>query len=200
MTRDRIIREATFSPNAIKYHTLGATILCVVTIIGIPLLLIVLPITTWYWRKQYRNLRVVLTSRDLKVSRGVLIREEKSIPLEKITDLAVIQGPIMRHFGLKGIKVETAGQSGMGNALVQVVGIEDTDGFRDLVLQHRDKITDSDDLAPARGAPAAGSGASGQTPVAAEPVLETLRSIDETLRRIEQSLANREQAEPRIGD
>lgn len=192
MSQERILKEATFAPDVVRYFGMATGVGLACTIVGIPLIPIVVPITIWYWRKQYARMRVYLTTRDLKVHRGVLTREEKAIPLEKITDLAVYQGPVMRYFGLKGIRVETAGQSGPG-ALVSVVGIEDTDAFRDLVLRQRDRITDSDDD-PA-GAASVGTG--GEAPGASgragggggDPaVLAALGDIHETLRRIEDAL------------
>jgi hypothetical protein len=153
--------------------------------------------------RYYQRLNVRLTSRELKVRRGILVVEEKSIPLEKITDLAVYQGPVMRAMGLKGIKVETAGQtSTTGSALVTVVGIVDTDDFRDLVLEQRDRIADRDDALPlppgaARGASLpesggaaeagqAGTRAVGGVVAVADPaLLETLAEIRDVLRRIE---------------
>jgi hypothetical protein len=52
----------------------------------------------------------------------------------------------MRAMDLKGIRVETPGQtSAPGSALVTIQGILDTDSFRDLVLEQRDRIADGDD-------------------------------------------------------
>lgn len=184
MAQERILREATFSPNAVRYRGVATCIGLLVPIVTIPLIPFVVPITVWYWRRQYARLRVVLTTRDLKVHRGVFMREEKSIPLEKITDLAVFDGPIMRRMGLRGIRVETAGQTTQGTALVSVVGIEGTDNFRDLVLRQRDRIAETDaEPAPAAGTrAAAGEGA----------VLEALHGIHTTLERIERALGRRE--------
>jgi len=107
-------------------------------VVTIPLL----PFVWLYYRRYFETLEVVLTTRELQVSRGLLVREEKSIPLEKITDLALFQGPLMRHLGLKGLRVETAGQSGDGSALVRLVGIRDVEDFRDAALDQRDKVTE----------------------------------------------------------
>jgi putative membrane protein len=84
----------------------------------------------------------VLTDRTLKVKKGILIRIEKTIPLEKITDMGMVQGPIMRHFGLHKLTVETAGQSGQG-ALVALTGIKDAEQFREMVLNQRDELTET---------------------------------------------------------
>jgi len=140
----RVLRTAEISPQARRYSVLALAATLAATLVGILALPIAIPIAWWYFGRFYASLDVVLTSRELQVSRGVLNRQEKSIPLEKITDLAVIQGPIMRWMGIKGLQVETAGQSsGPGGALVRLIGIEDTDGFRDDALVQRDKVTES---------------------------------------------------------
>jgi len=200
--RERILKEASLDPSVVRYHAGSAAAGLVASIVGIVLLPIAIPLTMWYWRLYYDRLSVVLTSRDLKVRRGILNTEEKSIPLEKITDLAVYQGPVMRYFGLKGIRIETAGQSSAGGALVSVVGIEDTDVFRDLVLRQRDRVHDmNEEDTPARRPPA------GELGAATEPVrsgsgalhvgageagdaegLAMLRDIRDTLGRIETAL------------
>lgn len=38
--------------------------------------------------------------------------------------------------------METAGQSGAGSALVKIVGLANTDDFRDAALDQRDKVTE----------------------------------------------------------
>jgi putative membrane protein len=133
----------------------------------------ILPLVWLYYRRYFATLEVVLTTRELQVGRGILTREEKSIPLEKITDLALFQGPIMRWLGLKGLRVETAGQSGSGSALVSLVGLANPDDFRDAALDQRDKVTER--LADA--GPVDGDG----DPVLAD-ILATLLRIEETLR------------------
>lgn len=185
---ERILSEATFSPEATKYHVLTTTLAVAASIIGIPLLLIVVPLASWYYTKYYARLRVLLTTRNLNVSRGVLNREDKSIPLEKITDLAVFQGPVMRMMNLKGLRVETAGQSNAAGALVSVIGVENIDEFRDLVLNQRDRVTDDSD-GPTNTAPSPASGTASPAPSAHTEngaMLEALNDIRETLKRIEQ--------------
>ena len=142
--RTAILRKAEIMPEVIRYHLCGVIVFSVVTVVGIPLLLITLPLTNYLLKRYYESLEIVLTRRDLKVRRGILNIEEKSIPLEKITDLAIYQGWIMRQFGIKGIRVETAGQSSQG-ALVTVVGVADINEFRDAVLNQRDRVSDTDD-------------------------------------------------------
>lgn len=180
MNKNRILQEATIDQNAIRYNLLGAGIGLAATIVGIPLLLIYIPLARWYWSRYYARLRVVLTTRELKVHRGIFVREEKSIPLEKITDLAVYQGPVMRFLDLKGIRVETAGQSsGAGRALVQIVGIHETEAFRDLVLAQRDHIAEGGVDSKGPAAPAGPEArADGAMLVAIEDIRDTLRRVE----------------------
>lgn len=190
MSEQKVLREPAFAPNVVRYKVLATAAAFAASIVGIPLLPIAAPVAGWYWRRYYSRLRVILTSRDLTVHRGLLVTEEKSIPLEKITDLAVVQGPIMRMMGLKGIRVETAGQTSGGGALVTVIGIEDTDAFRDQVLNQRDRIGDAGFGKDAvRGDAATGAGDG--TGTRDREILATLRSLDDTLKRIEQALSRR---------
>lgn len=80
-----------------------------------------------------------ITERKLVVKRGILNKEEKSIPLEKITDVAMVQGPLMRLFNLHRLSFETAGQSAQG-ALVSLIGINDAANFRETILSQKDQI------------------------------------------------------------
>ena len=137
------LRKADFNPKVKQYFMLSTIIVCVVTVIGIPLLLIVIPLGGFLIQKYLDNLSCVLTERTLEVKKGILNKTESTIPLEKITDLQMFQGPIMRHFGIHGFKVETAGQSNMGaGSLLSIIGIEDAPAFRQAVLTQRDAIGD----------------------------------------------------------
>ncbi len=181
MARTPELRRASIMPQVIRYHltTVALALLC--TVVGIVLLPVVLPLLYLILTRYYSRLQVILTRRDLLVHRGIFEREEKSIPLEKITDLAVYQGPVMRYFGIKGIRVETAGQSA-GGALVMVLGIEDIDDFRDQVLSQRDRVSEREAAEPAAATHSAPSDGN---------QLAVLSDIRDSLRRIEAHLASR---------
>jgi putative membrane protein len=127
-----------------------------------------------------------LTERTLEIRKGWINRVESTIPLEKITDLQMIQGPIMRAMGLHGFKVETAGQSsGPGASLVSLVGIVDAPGFREAVLDQRDAMAEGRGRAARASEPAA----AGQ-PIGGDAVA-VLSDIRASLHRIEKSLEHR---------
>jgi putative membrane protein len=191
-TSPRILRRAEFNPKVCSYWTFSITLVFVLTIIGLPLLLLWLPLSRFFTRRYLERISCELTERHLKVSKGWLVRTEKTIPLSKITDLGMVQGPLMRYFGLHALSVETAGQSaGPGGALVTLTGIVDAAEFREAVLSQRDRYErleneSSDGATPAAGSPPIANGEPGGG--AAQTAL--LEEIRDSLRRIEEHLAH----------
>ena len=90
-----------------------------------------------------------LTARALEIRKGVFFRTEATIPLNRITDARLHDGPLMRLNNLRSVKVETAGQSGDGGSEGDLIGVIDAPGFRDAVLAQRQKDLDAETSAPA---------------------------------------------------
>jgi putative membrane protein len=137
--KSTIIASASFNPKVKNYWTLTITLVCALTLVGVVFTPIVALIV---WVVSDRALKAIsanLMERKLVVKRGIFFVVEKSIPLEKITDVALSQGPIMRYFGLHQLSFETAGQSATG-ALVSLVGINDASQFREMILAQKDKL------------------------------------------------------------
>ncbi|MDZ7778354.1 MAG: PH domain-containing protein [Gemmatimonadota bacterium] len=184
-----ILQTAKFVPKAPLYGALATLWPMVASIVLIPVVPLAYPFVLWYKRRYYARMSVILSRRDLIVRRGVWMREEKTIPLEKITDVAINEGPIMRWLGLKGMRVETAGQSGDQAALVNIAGIHDCDGFRDAVLDQRDKVAEGDGPT---SAPSVGAEATARSPYSLgqeqpssdDEVVALLRDIRDHLARI----------------
>ena len=108
--------------------------------IGIPFLIISIPLFLVISNRTLAAMSATITERKLVVKRGIFHKEEKSIPLEKITDVAMVQGPLMRVFNLYRLSFETAGQSAQG-ALVSLLGIDDAANFRETILSQKDAIS-----------------------------------------------------------
>ena len=136
---ERVIFEATFNPAVKTYWLLSLLLVSSITIVGIPFLIISIPLFFLISGKILAAMSAVITERKLVVKRGVFNKEEKSIPLEKITDVAMVQGPLMRLFNLYRLSFETAGQSAQG-ALVSLIGINDANAFRETILSQKDKL------------------------------------------------------------
>ena len=139
MASESVLREAEFDPAVKTYWRFSVALALLLSIGGIPLLLIWLPFASLFINPYLARISCTLTEQSLKVKKGLLFRVEKTLPLDKITDMAMIQGPLMRLFGVMQLKVETAGQSGAGS-LVGLTGIVDAEAFREAVLAQRDKL------------------------------------------------------------
>lgn len=136
---EEIVEEASFDKDAIiKYYWTSLIFLCI-PIVTIPIALIAAVIYKLVLDRVVDNWECNLTTRALHVKKGMLNKIEKTVPLEKITDLQMTSGFVMRYFGLRNISVETAGQSGPGS-LISLLGVRDTERFRREVLDQRDRM------------------------------------------------------------
>lgn len=175
-----VLWDAEFNPTVRTYWLLSGALILFATIIGIPLLILWFAIGNYLTGRYLSYMRCTLTTRSLQFSKGMFVRVEKTVPLDKITDIGLVHGPIMRYLGLRALSIETAGQSGPG-ALVRVTGIVDTEDFRQAVLSQRDKVVET----------LAGS-ADTTRPAAGAEADHVLVDIRDTLRRIEDKLGPRD--------
>ena len=178
MSDPRVLAEAEFTRDVCKYWLLHGSILMVVCVVTIPLLPIWLVLGMMITGRYLDHMSCTLTEKSLIVKKGMLNRIEKTIPLEKITDLGLNQGPIMRAMDLHALSLETAGSSGTpyGGALVSLLGITDTVGFRDKVLAQRDLLVDSSPTPSAQQAPPGDAGV-------LEDIRDTLHRIEDVLKQ-----------------
>ena len=174
MREENILASAEFDSRLPTYFLLQALFTLLVLFFTIPLIPVWAIIGMSVHKKQYESLGCDLTERSLNIRRGFMFKVQKNIPLDKITDLAVNEGPVLRYFGLCSLKIETAG-GGQGDSMGQAAlpGVVAALEFRDKVLDQRDLVTG--------GAPA-------PTVQSDDGVMVDIR---DTLRRIEKSLADR---------
>ena len=138
---DQLVQKATFSSAVRKYILIMPCLFMLLSVVGIPLIFVWFLGPGWMISKRYfEGLSCELTSSKLKFSKGVLVRVDKTIPLENIQDLTFIEGPILKAFGLSVLKIETAGSSGPHSANMRLIGIENAREFRNNVLDQRDKM------------------------------------------------------------
>ncbi len=191
-TETVIVEEARFDPRLPKYYLLQTVLVLFLCIITIPLIPIWLVVGWGFHKRQYDALSCELTSRSLNIRRGVIFKVQKNIPLDKITDLAVNEGPLLRYLGLCSLQIETAG-GGQGSAMGQAIlsGVMDALEFRDKVLTQRDRVTQGTLDAPV-GAGAQATSFVPETDTAAGSTV--LVEIRDTLQRIEQQLKERGQS------
>ena len=138
---EKILIDARFNPIVKTYILLYVLGVLLITIIGIPFAIIwVCGAGQWYSRHFFDKLYCVLTEKHLRFRMGILITVDKTIPLENIQDLTFYEGPLLRHFNLAMLKVETAGQSMHSANQMKLVGIVDAHVFRNTVLEQREKV------------------------------------------------------------
>lgn len=141
MKNELVIQKADFNPRIKKYLLIMVAIVMVSTIAGIPLLLFwFLGLGQYICKRYYENLKCRLTDKHLIYKKGVLVKVEKTIPLENIQDLTFLSGPILNWFGIKVLKIETAGSSKPQGADMKLMGIVDADNFKEKVLDQRELI------------------------------------------------------------
>ena len=134
-----VLQSAKFDPKVKQYWLVFWIILSFVTVVFIPFLPITIILVLAFSQKILDAMSAELFERKLVVKRGIFVKVEKSIPLEKITDVGLTQGPLMRFFGLYRLNFETAGQSDAG-ALVSMLGIVDAKVFRESILAQKDLV------------------------------------------------------------
>lgn len=145
---ETVIATAEFDSRIPKYWLLSTIWQLTVTVVGIPFIPIWLVVGWIVHHKQYEVLECQVTDRSVNITKGLLFKTQKNIPLDKITDLAVKEGPILRALGLCVLNIETAG-GGQGSAMgeASLIGVVDALDFRDTVLEQRDKVGGGSHLA-----------------------------------------------------
>src|SRR5262249_46640878 len=58
--------------------------------------------STWY----------VMTSRSLRIRRGIWLIHETTITFENVQNVEIKQGPVQRYFGIADVHIDTAGGGG----------------------------------------------------------------------------------------
>jgi membrane protein YdbS with pleckstrin-like domain len=187
-----VLQRATFNPKVRDYWLLSGAVLLITTCVFSPLVIVWFLVGRAITQRYLDRMSCVLTERTLKVSKGLFVRVEKTVPLDKITDLGMVQGPIMRIFDVEALSIETAGSSGAGASLVQLAGIEGAREFRDAVLEQRDRITLEGPSARPLAAGAPAPGAESSAPQAKDHAL--LSEIRDGLGRIEALMRERRES------
>lgn len=141
MEQAQIIQDASFSKKIKTYILLSVGFFLLITIIGIPILIIwLLGFGQYVSRRYYENLKCQLTSRHLIFSKGAFFKVEKTIPLENIQDLTFLQNPILNLLELRVLKIETAGGSNPHGSDMKLIGIIEAESFKKQVLDQRELL------------------------------------------------------------
>jgi len=96
-------------------------------------LLILIVIFVAWVRLYYQSMWYELRHDEMSWKRGVWFRRTGIVPYNRITNLDVIQGPVMRRLGISTLSIQTAGYSGQAVPEIRIEGIEHADDLRELI-------------------------------------------------------------------
>ena len=130
--RDKVTRYIFWSQ--VLGMALVGVMLCGFGLVLVPLYLVVFG--TWLPRKQAWALKYWLDGTTLRVDSGVIFLSQKGIPLDRVTDVVLVQGPLMRAIGIWGLRIQTAGM-GAQRAEATLWGLREPEQVRDTLLRAR---------------------------------------------------------------
>ncbi len=140
------------------------------TAAAIVFVLIVIAVLFILWtRLYYDSMYYELHGDELRWRRGIWFRTTGIVPYNRVTNLDIRQGPVMRWLKISTISIQTAGYSGQAVPEIRIEAIEHAEELRELLRK-----------AVRSCSAVAGDGTgSGQSPMAitAEPVATTGTSI-----------------------
>ena len=93
----------------------------------------------WLSKKQANALTYWLEGNTLRADSGVFFLKRKAIPLDRITDIVMAQGPVQKRFGIWELRIQTAG-TGQARPEASLYGLTEPEQIRDLLIKERDRV------------------------------------------------------------
>lgn len=88
-----------------------------------------------YWIPLYHESIVYrLSVTEVTWQRGVWFRQTGIVPYNRITNVDITQGPLMRFFSFSAVKVQTAGYSAQAQAEIVINGIADPRDLQEKIM------------------------------------------------------------------
>ena len=101
-----------------------------ITLAGVLILVVIF--ISWV-RLYYQSMWYELRDDEMSWKRGVWFRRTGIVPYNRITNLDVIQGPVMRILGISTVSIQTAGYSGDSAPEIRIEAIEHAEELRELI-------------------------------------------------------------------
>jgi len=94
-------------------------------------------ILLWIWvGMYYDSMSYELRDDEINWKRGVWFRTTGIVPYNRIVNLDLRQGPLMRFLGISTLAIQTAGYSGQAVPEIKIEGIEHAEELRELIRSH----------------------------------------------------------------
>ena len=94
------IMSVEFDRKIIVYWWIMANFGLLMSFVGIPLMLFWIPFGWIVHQKQYEHMSGALTTRSLNMRMGWLFKKQQNIALDKLTDVSISEGPILKALGV----------------------------------------------------------------------------------------------------
>ena len=160
---------------------------CYIPLISGCLCLPCLPCTILWAVKEFQSQKCTVDDHRIHYSGGWINKVEKTVPLDRVQDLAIQEGCVQRYCGVSSLLVQTAGNSGPeARAELTLNSVVEPRRLRASIIQRRDAIV----LGQGAGGPAAAGGgvdfvSRQPTAAASMDVVGELRALRESVTRIE---------------
>ena len=125
----------------------------VVTILCGVIFLVFLVVFICWIRLYYASMWYELRVDEMSWKRGVWFHTTGIVPFNRITNLDIRQGPVMRALGISSLSIQTAGYSGQAVPEIRIEGIEHAEELRAPI---RSMVRGSGPAHDGTGVPAAG--------------------------------------------
>jgi membrane protein YdbS with pleckstrin-like domain len=133
-----IFASVEFSKGLIPYLWIKINLILLSTIIGIVVMFFWVPFGWIVHKKQLENASLTLTKSGIEIRKGWKFKAQQNIPLDKLTDISIHEGPLLGMCNIVKIAIETAGARPFHlNGLHKSVALQ----FRDIVMMQRDSIS-----------------------------------------------------------
>lgn len=129
----------------------------------------------------FHSIRYDLDDQHITSISGILWKKRRSIPLEKITNLDVRQGPVERALGYGKIWIFTP-STGHLTPELKLIGVPKPNGMRDTILKAVERTRQSAAADKVEVAPVVGK---------SEDMVAILKDMRDSLKNIEDSLSGR---------
>jgi membrane protein YdbS with pleckstrin-like domain len=97
----------------------------------------VIYIILWIWvGMYYDSMSYELREDEINWKRGVWFQTTGIVPYNRIVNLDLRQGPLMRFLGISTLAIQTAGYSGQAVPEIKIEGIEHAEELRELIRSH----------------------------------------------------------------
>jgi membrane protein YdbS with pleckstrin-like domain len=94
-----------------------------------------------YSRLAYKNWKYEITSRELKLERGIIWKKYSAIPFERVQNIDIHRGILARIIGFSTLNIQTAGYHHPGSSgavsegYIPAVSVEEAEKIRDFLIK-----------------------------------------------------------------